>query len=409
MFSVPANAGEMLAKAIPVRDFVEAFAPRFGLQTRVCGAANITGKFSIDKASDLAQALAEAGRRVVIDGNGVLVVDCSAADQSALDPMGQYVSGPMSQAALGGGNMPSGNPLDPRMGAAPAPGYGPAVMRAPDEVFKALDTHYVTKKRLGILEGLGLKVLGDPDVPGPLLLVGPAKIIDEAEAYVRSVDVCPRQLRLEATVVTRANTRNRSRGFGLRIGNDKAAIGTAGTADSLIDLPLLQAFLSAKRETFELGTNASFKGYVLQGEEMKLTDGRDIPVRSATSVTDRETRQDIIYRTAGHQLSVKPLSLNDVDAVLLVGHSISAQGAVSDLGPSFNERATSSTFRLRYGEPIILSLSGQDTARRVHSRGILSRNDEFEAADGGSFLVLAVELDRCRAAEGESAQPKAAR
>lgn len=397
----------MLAQAIPVKDFVQAFAPRFGLQFRVCGNANITGKFRIDKASDLAQALSDAGRRVAIDAAGVLLVDCSASDRLAADPLGQYVSGPMTSAALAGPNVPSGNPLDPNM--APSSPYGPSVMRAPDEVFKALDTHYVTKKRLGILEGLGLKVLGDPDVPGPMLLVGPAKIIDEAEAYVRSVDVCPRQLRVEATVVTRANSRNRSRAFGIRIGNDKAALGTAGTADSLIDLPLLQAFLAAKRETYEIGTNASFKGYILQGEDLKLTDGRDIPVRSATSVTDRETRQDIIYRTAGHQLSVKPLSLNDVDAVLLVEHSISAQGASSDLGPSFAQRGTSSTFRIRYGEPIVLSLSGQDTAARIRSRGILSRNDSFEAADGGAFLVLAVELDRCRDAEGESAQPKAAR
>jgi len=393
-----------VAKAVPVRDFVAAFAPRFGLQSRVCGGANITGRFVIDQASDIARALAQAGRSVAIDAHGVLVVDCSAAENSSINPLGQYSTTPLAGAAMGS-NVPNGNPLDPSL----AEPYGPAVMRSAQEVFKALDTHYVTRKRLGILEGLGLKVLGDPDVPGPLLLVGPARIIEEAAAYVRSVDVCPRQLRLEATVVTRSNTRSRSRGLGVRLGNQDVAFGTTGSADSLIELPLLQAFLRAKRETYEVGSNASFKGFVLQGEELKLTDGQDIPVRSATSVTDRETRQDVVYRTAGHQLTVKPLSLNDVDAVLMVEHAISAPGAVSDLGPSFAQRGTTSTFRIRYGEPIVLSLSGQDTAKRVHSRGILSREGQFEAAEGGAFLVLAVELDRCGDAAGESAQPKAAR
>ena len=406
-----AEAGEIEAFAIPTRDFVAAFAAKFNVKAKVCGESNVTGMFAVNSAEDLANALINSGRAFEVAADGTWLIDCDAANKLRSDPLGQYVSGPLSQAALGanGNNIQSGSPLGPQYRYDDGQGYAQSVPVEP-ATYRMVETRYQPKKKFDLLETLGLKVLGDPDIPGPLLLVGPAKIVDEAESYIRAVDICPRQLRVEATVITRANRQVRNREFGVRIGSAKAHLGTAGVSDNTgIDLPLLTAFLEANRGVFEAGTNATFRGRVVEGDELKLADGQDVPVRAATSVTDRETRQDVIYRTAGHQLAVRPLALSDGEAVLMVDHSISALVANGELGPQFATRSTSANFRVAYGEPVILSLSGSDTANRAKSRGILSRADAIEAADAGAFLLLAVQLDRCRAAAGEDVQPQAAR
>lgn len=396
-------------QAVPVDSFMLAFAPRVGVKFKTCGNARITGRFFIEVAADLEQALRQAGRALTFAPDGTWIVDCGAAAQIGNDPLGNYVSGPIADAALNANSIPRGNPLDPNLGAQRYPDYsGPVAPPVEPPAYRRVETHYVAKGKLDFLEALGLKVLGNPDVPGPLLLVGPARIVDEAEDYIRAADICPRQLRVEATVITRANTRTRARKFGLRIGNDRAAIGTAGEADSGLNLPLLSAFLAANRGVFEAGTNATFRGRVLEGGELKLSDGQDVPVRAATSVTDRETRQDVIYRTAGHLLNIRAVALNDGEAVLIVEHSISALASASDLGPTFSTRSTSSSFRIEYGSPVILSLSGADSATRQRSRGILSRNDALEASDVGAFLLLAVQREGCGVAVGEDVQPKAA-
>jgi hypothetical protein len=409
----------MVVQAVPVRDFMAAFAPRLGVKYKACGAALVTGRFYIEVAQDLDHAIREAGRSLSFAADGTWLVDCSAADQIGNDPLGTYVSKPLADAALGNGHPSYSRGLDPNSdafkqaalnsynGGQPLTAVPVHPVVTPDR-YRHLETHYVSKSKFDFLEGLGLKVLGNPDVPGPLMLVGPAKIVDEAEKYIRAADICPRQLRVEATVITRANTRTRGRKFGLRIGNTKAGFGTAGNAASGLNLPLLTAFLEANRGVFEAGTNATFRGRVLEGEELKLSDGQDVPVRAATSVTDRETRQDVIYRTAGHQLGIKAVSLNDGEAVLVVDHSISALANASDLGPTFSTRSTASSFRITYGSPVILSLSGSDAANRQKSRGILSRNDAMEAVDTGSFLLLAVQKEGCGVAVGEDVQPKAA-
>ncbi|MGH6616184.1 hypothetical protein [Sphingomonas sp.] len=398
----------MVVQAVPVRDFMQALAPRVGIRFRACGSARITGRFFVEVAADLEHAIREAGRQLTFALDGTWLVDCSAANQIANDPASSYVPSPSPQEALRDGvSIALGSTTDSERRAPYQPQLVAPGQRV-DDTYRTVSTRYYGRSKFDPLSALGLKVLGDPDVPGPLMLVGAASIVAVAENYVRSVDICPRQLRLEATVVTRSGTGKRDRSMGLRLGNRRIGFGTAGTADSGLNFPLLSAFLKANRGIFEAATNATFRGRVLEGSQLKLTDGQDVPVRAATSVTDRETRQDVIYRTAGHQLIVKPVSLDDTEAVLMVDHSISALSTASDLGPSFSTRSTSSLLRVRYREPIILSISGADTARREKSRGILSRSDALESANSGAFLLLAVDLDRCGAAVGEDVQPKAA-
>lgn len=393
------SAGEVVAQGVPTRDFLAAYGGKYGLKYKVCADNRISGSFNIDAGPDVIQALAEAGRRVVVAADGTIEVDCSASDTLA-DPLNGYVTQPLSQAVIG--TPVAGQGAVVTLGTTPQ-----AVKTEPDE-YRTVTTKRYGREKFDPLEALGLRVLGDPDVPGPLMLVGPAKIVAVAEGYIRAVDVCPRQLLVEATVVTRSNSNKRERSMGVRIGSDSVGFGTAGTADTGINLSLLSAFLEANRGIFEASSNSTFRGRVIEGAELKLADGQDVPVRSATTVTDRETRQDVVYRTAGHQLGIRAASLDDGEAILIVDHSISALGSGSDLGPSFVSRSTSSSFRVRYREPVVISISGADSARREKARGILYRSDQISAATDGAFLVLAVDLDRCGAAAGEAVQPKAA-
>lgn len=397
----------VVADATPVDAFLRAYAPQYGLKFRACGNATISGRYTIGDAADIGLILAEAGRRVEWQGD-TLLVDCDAADQLTPSYGGEIV-GNIAADAIGIGQAPIGQGRG-----APhtrsVPGQFPAT---PEPVeYRAMDTQYLPGRRLDPIRALGLDILADPDIPGPLLLAGPAKIVDQAERYIRSIDVCPRQLAIEATVVVRANVQNRSRGFGIRLGSAEIGVGTRnpgdGSPDTGLNFSLLSAFLEASRGEFETARNASFMGRLVEGGKLALSDGDDVPIRAATSVTDRETRQDIVYRTAGHSLAVQALAIGE-EILLQVDHSISALGPDTELGPTFSTRSTSSLIRVRYREPVVLSLAGADVAERGKTKGILARSDRLSSSETGAFLVLAVDRIDCLGglAGRESAQRSA--
>ncbi|MCG2841922.1 hypothetical protein L6Q21_13110 [Sandaracinobacter sp. RS1-74] len=380
VLSSPAASREVVAHAVPVGAFVDAYASMFNATVELCNkGSTISGRFILEDSASFGQALAEAGRKVEFAADGTIRVDCAASNYAPAAWLDDKVA-PLSSAVL------SRPPVA-------------AVHRSvgQDMTLRQVETRYVKKARFDPLEALGLRVLGDPNIPGPILLAGPAKIVQAAEEYIRSVDVCPRQLRVEATVVSRSNSKSRARNFGLRIGDHRIGFGTAGTGDTGLSFTWLSGWLEAARGTYEAATNASFVARILEGEELKLTDGEEVPVRTATTVTDRETRDSIVYRNAGHSLALKALAFGENEVVLQADHSISALAGVTNLGPTFSNRGTSSTFRIRYREPFILSLTGTDRASRRGDRGILFRSDELDSSDGGSFLVLAVDQERCAA------------
>jgi len=256
----------------------------------------------------------------------------------------------------------------------------------------------------------GLSVLADPDIPGPLLLAGPTAIVEEAAAFMRDLDTCPDQLQIEAVVVSSSNSSERSRGFGMQFrASGDAQIGAFDPlAQATVTIPGLRLFLDGLASSAVLRQNSSFSSRVLLGETVKLVDGQEVPVRAATSITDRETRADVVYRSIGHKLSLRVDALGD-EAVLTVEHELSNQTGNGDLGPAFGTRSTMSTMRVALDRPVTIALSGTDLASKTRSRGLLSRSDATTASTGGVYLVFALKRLLCGGvAEGEDVQPKAA-
>ncbi|WP_313808832.1 hypothetical protein [Sphingobium sp.] len=384
----------MLADNVALGDLVKAAAGPFRLPVEVCKPGPmVTGRFDFKGAQDIPVLLAEKGFSVDFDGTSFRV----GCDQAA------------TELQLAGA--PDGSPLNPFGARGPAPVA--ASVRPPEPpTFKAGRIRYRDPSKIvRVLSKMpGLSVIADPDIPGPLLLAGPAAIVDQATAFMRDLDRCPDQLQIEAVVISSSESSERSRGFGVQFrepGN--VLIGSYDPlAQATISIPGLRLFLDGLAGSSTLRQNSSFSSRVLLGETVKLVDGQEIPIRAATSVTDRETRADVVYRSIGHKLSLRVDALDD-EAVLTVEHELSNQTGSGDLGPSFGTRSTMSTMRVALGRPVMIALSGTDLASKTRSRGLLSRSDATTALKGGIYLVFALKRLVCGGeAEGEDVQPKAA-
>ncbi|MES2175069.1 MAG: hypothetical protein V4523_14135 [Pseudomonadota bacterium] len=383
----------MLADNVALGDLVKAAAAPFRLPVQVCKPGPmVTGRFDFRSAQDVPALLSERGYPVDFDGT-LFRVGC---DQATTE----------FQLATSTPSLP----LDP-FGRTAAPTIAPTQPVEPPTFKSARIRYRDPSKIVQVLSKLpGLSVIADPDIPGPLLLSGAASIVDEAAAFMRDLDRCPDQLQIEAVVVSSSDSSERSRGFGIQFrepGN--ALIGTYNPlAQATVSIPGLRLFLDGLAGSSTLRQNSSFSSRVLLGETVKLVDGQEVPIRAATSVTDRETRADVIYRSIGHKLVMKLDALDD-EAVLTVEHELSSQTGNSDLGPAFGTRSTISTMRVALGRPVMVALAGTDLASKTRSRGILSRSDATNASKGGVYLVFALKRLPCGgAAEGEDVQPEAA-
>jgi len=401
-----ASAKEFIADAVPLEVVVQSAGAEFGSPVNVCsnGKRLVSGRFNFREPADIAGLLLEKGFPVSNEG-GTLKVGCDQAsielDQGGASSAGMSATSPFSAAILGGDrSIPHGSPLSPgptyvAQAAAPPP---------PPQTFRAANVRYRDpSKVIATLSKLpGLSVIADPQVPGPLLLVGSASIVSQAEKYLAAFDTCPRMAQVEATIVTSSTNADRSRAFGVQIREPGASL--IGAFDPLagatVSIPGLRLYLDGMRQSGEFRTNASLRARVLLGETVKVQDGSDVPVRAATSVTDRETRTDIVYRQTGNRMTVKLLALEDGQAVVQIEHELSSQSAQTSLGPTFSTRSVSSLLRVDLGQPNLISLSGADTASKTTGRGIFSRSDATSAGKAGAFLVFAVERVPCGTGPG---------
>lgn len=398
-----ASAKEFIADAVPLEVVVQTAAQQFGLPVRVCsnGKRPVTGRFNFREAGDVSGLLLEKGFPVSMEPGGY-VVGCDQSsqelDQGGASSTGVSAMSPFSSAILGGDrSIPHGSPLSPGPTYSPPPPPPPAIFRAATVRYRDPSKVVSTLSKLP-----GLSVIADPDVPGPLLLVGAASVVSQAEKYLTAFDTCPRMAQVEATIVTSSDNLDRSRAFGVQIREPGSSLigGFDPLAGATIAIPGLRVYLDGLRQSGEFRTNASLRARVLLGETVKVQDGADVPVRSATSVTDRETRTDVVYRQTGNRMTVKLLALEDATAIVQIEHELSAQAATGPLGPSFSTRSVSSILRVDLGSPNLISLSGADSASKVRSRGIFSRSDATAAAKAGGFLVFAVERVPCGTGPG---------
>lgn len=401
-----ASAREFVADAVPLETVVRSAAADFGAAVEVCnsGKRPVTGRFAFREPADIAGLLLEKGFPVEYT-SGRLRVGCDQASAElaggTVSGLGAAASSPFAAAALGG-DRPAGQPgaFSPSAPAAPIASAPPP----PPPVYRSERIRYRDpSKVIALLSKVpGLSVIADPDIPGPLLMVGPASIVGEASRFLAAFDQCPAMAQVEATIVTTSDRVDRSRGFGLQIREPGSSLigGFDPLAGATIAIPGLRVYLDGLRQTGEFRANGTLRARVLVGETVKVQDGSDVPVRSATSVTDRETRTDVVYRSTGNRMTVKLHAIEDGAAVLAIDHELSAQSGDGPLGPTFSTRSVTSLLRVSLGEANLISLSGLDSASKLRSRGIFSRSDATAAAKAGAFLVFAVERVPCAGGPG---------
>lgn len=280
----------------------------------------------------------------------------------------------------------------------------PSPFREPP-AYEIADARWVSRELVDQVQDIfGIKIAREETPQTPLLLAGPADAVREARRYLDRVNVCPVQLEFEATVIQRADNRIKDRDFGLRIGTDSIGIGTAGrTSGTGIAFSWLSAFFESSDEAARFRVNSTLSAVLMPGEPVALRDGSQIPVRAATSVTDRETRVDVVYRDAGHTLDIELLAIDAGDALITVTQEFSSVGTVTDLGPTFATRSITSTLRVPIGEPVALAVVGSDSVSTSRRRGILSSRNFSNSRQDGSFMVFHLRRAGCRERELASA------
>ena len=390
-----ASAQSFRAEGIPADIAARAMQSRTGIYIETCSSLPVSGSMRVTTAADAAEFFASNGLPVQIVGNG-LKVGCDQLDNDM-----QFV-----EAFTGTGVEAPHSTERP----APLPARGqtyppsPSPFREPD-IYEISDGRWISRELVDQVQGIfGIKIARDETPNVPLLLAGPANAVNEARRYLERVNVCPVQLEFEATVIQRADNRIKDRDIGLRLGTDTIGIGTAGTSTGTgIAFSWLSAFFESSDEAARFRVNSTLSAVLMPGEPVSLRDGSQIPVRGATSVTDRETRVDVVYRDAGHTLDIELLALDGRDALIAVVQEFSSVGTVTDLGPTFATRSITSTLRVPVGEAVALAVVGADAVSTSRRRGIFSRRDFQNSRQDGAFMVFHLREAGCRERELASA------
>ena len=395
----PLAARQFSAVGIPADVVAKAVGPIVGVAIRACTQQPVTGSADIRTLADAAEFFANAGLPVGFVGTE-LQVGCDVSDQ-ALPPGGGFA------------NIPRGSPLNPfGEGGAFQPQQTPGLPQyaspAPPPVKPKVETMTAKWVKRPLLEkvagALGVKLIFDETPDHPILLAGPADAVADARRYIEAVNVCPVGLTMEASVIQRSDSDLRSSEAGARIGTRSIGFGTAGTSpDTGLSFSWVTAFLEARKEVSRFRVNASHSALLLPGEPVVLRNGGEAPVRAATSVTDRETRTDVVYRATGFNLDLVLQAIDGNDALLSVEQSYSSVGAQTELGPAFNNRSFKSVVRVPIDQPSVLTVSGDDTVSDGRRRGLLFWGKSTSVSKNGSFLVFKLTRSGCREREPATA------
>lgn len=376
--SSAALARELVFDRTPVADAVRIAAGKLGGSARICKpvAGTVTGRFDFPELEAVGPMFAEKGYPVSWEPDGRPSVGCDVVEQ---EQAGAVVPIFGSSGVSGASPGPAARP------GPPAPPPEPQERRLVDVRYR--DPSKVAE---AISKLPGLSVLSFPDAPGPLMLAGPASIVGQAEEFVRALDTCPRQVELQALVISTADNVGRRREFGIGVEGDSVRIGDRTLGDNFVNVGGLVLRLGALRERGEFRANRSFVARVVEGESVQLGDGQQIAIRAGAIITDRETRDNVVYRDVGHNLSFGLDVLSDRFALLTIVHQISAVTGNTELGPTFANLSTETVARVELGEWQMISLAGSDRAERSSSRGFLSRRENILSEQNGTFLLFVV-------------------
>lgn len=403
-----ASAHEVIADATPALVVIQALAGKMRYQVNACSAVSavLYGRYKVDTPAQLVAVMRQKGVPITAEGT-TFNVGCKPgerASEAQQRAAGAGLDLPELQApaqpAIGGfagafaPNVPAGSPLN-GYGYAPPQPVAPAI--PPEHHSRRLI--YLNGKRLAETVGklAGLEVIAEADRPGPVMLIGQPEILKIAEQYIDDLDVCPTQVRLEMSVLTRNRTDRRNKGFGVQLnlrGGDYSIGGFDPAGDNTITIPGLRAFLTANTEKGYLVEKGSFTAKAIVGEKFAISAGSNVPILSATRVTDRETTTDRVRQNIGNTLEFTVQAVGR-EIVLGFKHDLSSLGAQTQDGPIFAQRSVSSVLRLKPGVPEMVALSGFDTQGRNEVKRLFGRAKGSQDDSDGAFLVFAARVEPC--------------
>lgn len=381
-------------------------ARRFNSQVSICShaPATITGAWTVTTPEQAARVLSSSGinvsyrdRTFFVGCTGRLAPaqeTATAGDALALDDPNDLAPTMPLADGLSAGQFPS---------PAQAPSAAPAPP-PPDLKTRVLEPEWLSVSEITELFSQlpGLQVFTPSARSRRVVVVAERDRLDEAEALLDALDQCPVEVAIESSVFSRSTRANRDRGVGvglslfggrIRFGNRTQAAATG----ALLDTGSLDLAVEAGKERSTFRQLYRSTSRVLLGYPLTLTDGADVPVPRGTIRTDIETRQEVEYRATGQTLSVTVSAASRGYLVGELTHEVSSPAESSSLGPSFQTRRVATTFRVREGEPVILSLSDlarDDSANRLR---LFDVGQVENHADQDAFLRLVFQTSDCQA------------
>lgn len=381
----------------------------------------ISGYFEVNTPNQGLLALRAAGLNPSLSGD-TLLIGCSGNPADPNMPTGSPLS-PMPQnapqTALGGPFPQNGGPLPGQPQNAPygAPTAPQTPIPNPDEDIgsTSLRTRYVTGKKLtDLLKGLpGVSILAEPDTPGPVTIYGPRKWVMEAQSFAKRLDVCPMQFDVTSVIVARSGSDLANRAFGVRvdISNGNLVFGGVPLRDTGISLNVgpLTATIDALRQHNRLEEVYVTSSHVLFGSDLTITDGQEVPVETGDLVTEVGTTTTKRYRTVGHSLKVRVTAADGPFITGTIDHELSSQQGSNSVGPTFGSRRVQTAFRVQLGEPIVMAVSGADSASTAKSKGFLFTSKATSRIENGGFVVLIITPSGCAHSADDGGAAGAAR
>lgn len=398
----------------------------FGWTFRNCmpKARQVSGYFEVSTANQGILALQAAGLDPQLSGTQ-LSLGCAPGDNR---PAGNVPSGsPVgvmpqngaqtaigAQTGLGGTQLPGTPQTQPYGVPAPSSGYIPPAMpeHNPDEDIGSLDmrTSWLPGKKLSeILKGLpGVSVLADPEMPGPITILGPRKWVMEAKRMASRLDVCPVQVEVSAIIVAKSGSNLAKRAFGVKvdISNGNLMFGGVPVRDTGIALNVgpLMATLQGLRDKTKLDQVYVSTSVLTLGADLDLSDGGQVAISTGETSSEVGTITSRTYRNVGHSLKVHVTAASGGYVTGTINHELSAQAGGNEFGPAFTSRAVNTAFRALVGTPFVMAVSGQDSTEFTHRRGLLSTDKTSSASTAGGYVILIFTPSGCaQSAEGRSA------
>lgn len=224
----------------------------------------------------------------------------------------------------------------------------------------------------------GIRIIAD-EMSNTLVIMGTSRDYEMVEAAIRKLDILPKQVLIEATIVEVSLTGDLSYGVEwffknggfdsnktgrgqLSLGTDGIATAAPGFSYSVIDnLGDIRVVLNALESETNVQVLSSPSIMVLDNHTASINVGDEIPVPSRQSSSNVDpnapTVNEIQYRSTGISLSVSPRINTGGLVTLEVNQEVSDAISTTSSGidaPTIQQRTINSTVAIQSGQSVIL-------------------------------------------------------